>query len=234
VLAISVLLAVAAAVSGPTGATASSFGPLPDCSFDNVLTPYRDYADWSHTLLDTSFKVGRKYVPPRLAPVSKALIQGKGQVRRFVLRDLYNLKYAAWKAGYPIAVVSAYRSYNRQDATFEYWVDRVGYKAALKTSARAGHSEHQLGTTLDFKAKGGPDPWMVDDWATTPAGHWMAKNAWKYGFVMSYPKGKKDVTCYTYEPWHYRYFGRQVAERIHKSGLTSRQWLWRHGYVVSG
>jgi D-alanyl-D-alanine carboxypeptidase len=55
----------------------------------------------------------------------------------------------------------------------------------------------------------------------------MAANAWRYGFVMSYPRGREDVTCYLYEPWHYRYFGRALAARIHASGLTPREFLWR-------
>ena len=55
----------------------------------------------------------------------------------------------------------------------------------------------------------------------------MKANAWKYGWVMSYPKGKTSVTCYQYEPWHYRYVGRAEAKAIHDSGLTTRQYLWK-------
>jgi D-alanyl-D-alanine carboxypeptidase len=55
---------------------------------------------------------------------------------------------------------------------------------------------------------------------------WMARNAHLYGFVLSYPRGESDVTCYAYEPWHYRYFGRGMATRIHESGLTVREYLW--------
>jgi D-alanyl-D-alanine carboxypeptidase len=55
----------------------------------------------------------------------------------------------------------------------------------------------------------------------------MKKNAWKYGFVMTYPKGKTSVTCYQYEPWHFRYVGRTRARTIQQSGLTLRQFLWR-------
>jgi zinc D-Ala-D-Ala carboxypeptidase len=217
---------VAASQSAAFAAVAS----LPDCAYDDVMTAYHSYSDWQFTLLDTTFKVGRKYVPPKLVSVSKARIKGDGQVRKLVLQDLYDLKYAAWKAGNPIAVASAYRSYDIQKATFNYWVDKYSYDQALKTSARPGHSEHQLGTTIDFKSKNDPDAWTFDDWAKTPAGAWMKANAWRYGFVMSYPKGKKSVTCYSYEPWHYRYFGRDIAAKIHASGLTTRQWLWRHGY----
>jgi D-alanyl-D-alanine carboxypeptidase len=54
----------------------------------------------------------------------------------------------------------------------------------------------------------------------------MAAHAWEYGFVMSYPAGKTKKTCYGYEPWHYRYVGRDEAAAIHASGLVLREWLW--------
>ena len=104
--------------------------------------------------------------------------------------------------------------------------DLHGYAYALKESARAGHSEHQLGTSLDFRSYGGPAPWDVTDWATTKAGKWMKANAWKYGFIMSYPKGKTSVTCYMYEPWHYRYVGRDRAIWVRDSGKTLREFIW--------
>jgi zinc D-Ala-D-Ala carboxypeptidase len=103
-----------------------------------------------------------------------------------------------------------------------------GYAKAITQSARPGHSEHQLGTTLDFRSYGNSTPpWEYADWGTTAAGRWLAANAWRYGFVMSYPKGKMKVTCYTYEPWHYRYVGRPMAARVRESGLTLREYLWR-------
>jgi D-alanyl-D-alanine carboxypeptidase len=54
----------------------------------------------------------------------------------------------------------------------------------------------------------------------------MLANAWRYGFVLSYPKGKTDVTCYTYEPWHYRYVGRDRAIWVRASELTLREFIW--------
>lgn len=104
-----------------------------------------------------------------------------------------------------------------------------GYEYALRTSARPGHSEHQLGTTVDVTSAGGAPPWNYSDWAATPAGAWMAANAWRYGFVMSYPRGSFATVCYDYEPWHYRYVGRDVAARMVAGGLTLREWLWLNG-----
>jgi D-alanyl-D-alanine carboxypeptidase len=134
---------------------------------------------------------------------------------------------AARLAGAPLAIASAYRSYSVQVAVFGSWSRLVGRSTALLVSARAGHSEHQLGTTLDFRGLGGGKPWSVPDWGRTRAGAWLSRNAWKYGFVMSYPRGKTDLTCYRYEPWHFRYYGREIAAAIHASELTPREWLWR-------
>jgi D-alanyl-D-alanine carboxypeptidase len=73
----------------------------------------------------------------------------------------------------------------------------------------------------------GPAPWDYADWGATAAGAWMRDNAWRYGFVMSYPAGRQAVTCYAYEPWHFRYIGRELAAKVHASGLTLREWIWR-------
>jgi len=56
----------------------------------------------------------------------------------------------------------------------------------------------------------------------------MKKHAWQYGFIMSYPDGKTKVTCYAYEPWHYRYVGRAEAVAVHDSGMVLRRYLWRN------
>src|SRR5439155_7577986 len=100
------------------------------------------------------------------------------------------------------------------------------YNAAVLFSARPGHSEHQLGVTIDFVAVG--DHGLTSNWEKTRTGAWMAENAWKYGWLMSYPKGKQSVVCYSYEPWHYRYYGRDLAKAIHDSGLTPRQYPWAY------
>jgi zinc D-Ala-D-Ala carboxypeptidase len=228
----------AGAAAGPGGAGSRSIAraaltpasePLPECRYADVRTRFRSVSKWKISLLDTELKVTRRYVPPDLVPVSNASIAGSGMVRDLIVDDLHAMAQAAKRAGNAIAVRSAYRSYNQQAAVFRSWVDRVGYDAALRSSARAGHSEHQLGTTIDFRSgNSARAPWEYPDWATTPAGAWMAENAWAYGFVMSYPKGKSKISCYEYEPWHYRYFGRSLAAKIHDSGLVPRKYLWRH------
>ena len=202
--------------------------PLPACRYDDIATSHTNYDDWQTTLLDTIYEVSDAYAPPDLVSAGEAGLSESYKVRALVVDDLKALVAAAEAAGVPLELQSAYRSYAYQTRTFEYWVSQEGEDAALTSSARAGHSEHQLGTALDFRSVGGPAPWDMDDWALTPAGAWLAENAWRYGFVMSYPKGKSALTCYVYEPWHYRYGGRDVAQAVRESGLTLREWLWEH------
>lgn len=205
---------------------ACASAPLPKCDYLSLETAYQAYGDWQKSLLDPLFKLNESYHPPDLVSVSQAGLDGDYLVRKIVIEDLAALIADAASSGADLEIQSAYRSYDYQAATFQYWVDREGREAALKSSARAGHSEHQLGTVLDFRSKGGVPPWELNDWAATPAGGWLAENAWRYGFIMSYPKGKEAESCYIYEPWHYRYVGKETAKRIRDSGLTLREWLW--------
>lgn len=202
--------------------------PLPQCGYEDRAAALNGYADWPHTLLDTLYKLPESYAPEDLVPVSDAGVGTDTMyVRGVVMPDLQALLAEAEAAEVRLEVQSAYRSYSYQETTFAYWVAQDGLEAALKTSARPGHSEHQLGTALDFRSAGGDPAWELADWRETPEGAWLAENAARFGFVMSYPKGKEAVTCYSYEPWHYRYVGRGVAAEVEASGLTLREWLWQ-------
>ncbi len=195
----------------------------------DILTEHRWYSQWHLSLVDPIFMVGSTYAPGDLASVGSAGIAGTGYVRRLALADLRALDQAARAAGIRLRVVSAYRSYWTQKSTFNYWVQKSGYTQALRYSARPGHSEHQLGTSLDLSFVGGADPWNYADFGATKAGAWLRNNAWRYGWVMSYPKGAESLTGYGYEPWHFRYFGRTLAAQQRASGLVPRYWLWRRG-----
>lgn len=227
-------------IVGPTLAPADAADALPACSYGDRLTRYGGLGDWYRSLVDTNYRLSSSYRPRDLVPVSRSGAPGIGTVRRFVIRDLGAMFRAARSAGAPFAVKSAYRSYRQQVGTFNSWIRRSGAISALLSSARPGHSEHQLGTTVDLtnparvsrgRVSGvGKGPWLYPDWGRTPAGRWLRQNSWRYGFVLSYPSaGSPALTCYKYEAWHFRYFGRRIAAAIHRSGLTAREWLWQNG-----
>lgn len=204
----------------------------PACTIGNDPAQDARPGDWASTLLDPQFRLPAGYQPPNLALVADAgFKKSAGMVIRSILiEDLASLRQAAVDAGNPIDVVAAYRSYDQQASLFKRRKQDLGLIEAERKTARAGHSEHQLGTALDFKTLGKSD---VDaGWDSTPAGKWMLEHAWTFGFIQSYPKGKSDVACYGYEPWHYRYFGQDVAAAIHQSALTVREYLWNQSHGV--
>lgn len=113
---------------------------------------------------------------------------------------LQKMALAAKKDGITLVVSSAYRPYEYQATLFNKYVKRNGLSKAKTYSAPAGASQHQLGTTIDFGT-------INDAFAKTPAGKWLFKNACKYGWSLSFPKGYEKVTGYKWESWHYRYIG---------------------------
>jgi D-alanyl-D-alanine carboxypeptidase len=181
------------------------------------------------TVLDRSYGLPADHVPPDLVPASTAGLGGASAarlVRQVLVGDLGAMR-AAWEAaGMTIEIESGYRSFTDQQATFDGWVARIGEAGARVRTARPGHSEHQLGTAIDVISPG----WSgrFGDWAVEAAeGAWMAEHAWEHGFVMSYPADGIADTCYGYEPWHYRWIGREAAAEHRASGLTLRRFLER-------
>jgi D-alanyl-D-alanine carboxypeptidase len=210
---------------GPSSSPALALQPLPACTFGSERTVRTAYREWRTVILDTSFRLSKSYSPPGLVSTTRAGFTEGLLVRKVVIKDLGALREAAEAAGNPVGMIAAYRSYQQQAELFAERKAKLGEDAALRKTARAGHSEHQLGTTVDFKTAGEKD--VDQKWSSTPAGAWTKANAWRFGFVLSYPRGKNEVTCYGYEPWHFRYVGRTLAAKVHESGLTLREFLWK-------
>ena len=199
---------------------------LPACELGDRMTRYTKVKEWKKTLLDTNLQLPSEYRPWDLVSVRRAGIAGSGMVRAKMIRDLRALAQAARRAGKPLAVRSAWRSYDYQRSLFDSYVRSHGRAQALRFSARPGHSEHQLGTTVDFTV--GPGVPLSTKFGDSPSGKWLQRNGWKFGFIMSYPKARQHASCYTYEPWHWRYFGRKLARQIHESGQVPRRYLYEN------
>lgn len=227
---LALLLGASALAWGSTAAaTATPPADPPPCSYGDVVLagdPWRDHAE---LLLDTTYRLPETPDPPDLVSVRSAGFGSDHRVRALLIDDLRALTEAATAAGVALEVQSAYRSFAYQRQVFDGWVAQLGEAQALRVSARPGHSEHQLGTAVDFRSRGGPAPWDVDDWGRTPEGAWLMQQAHHYGFVLSYPAGEEARTCYDYEPWHYRWVGREQAAQVHAAGVPLRVWLWRRG-----
>ena len=212
-------------VGSPSTSSSPSASPLPRCRLGKKPAADRDLDDWAVTLVDTTFRLPKDYEPEDLVSVARAgFPESPLKVRSLVVDDLADLREAAEDAGARVDVEAAYRSFADQASLFDRRAEDLGRAGALDRVARPGHSEHQLGTTVDFRTYGTID--VDQDWDDTPTGAWVQNNGWRYGFVQSYPKGRSAVTCYDFEPWHFRYVGRDIAARLRASGLTLREFLW--------
>jgi zinc D-Ala-D-Ala carboxypeptidase len=200
--------------------------PLPECRYDDRTVRRGVDATPPLVLVDTEYRLPPRWSPGDLRSTQGLPLRGRASVRAYVLEDLGRMARAARRAGVPLAIRTGYRSEAFQRSIFEGWVEDVGLDAALRASARPGHSEHQLGVAIDLATPGEPAPWEQADWASTRTGAWVARHAWEYGFVMTYPPDAEDATCYGYEPWHYRHVGRGVARALRLSELTLREFLW--------
>jgi D-alanyl-D-alanine carboxypeptidase len=208
------VLAVAAVVAISVGFGAIGLGVnvgppavagLPGCSVAELPVELGGYDDWASTLLDPSHTLGPLYRPPDL---STGRIGGQVvKLRDFVLQPLTHMVAAAAADGVTLSVTSAYRPYAFQQQLFD---TNPGMDDLI---ARPGHSEHQLGTTVDLS--GGDE--------------WLAQHAAQFGFVLSFPADRSPgFTCYSNEPWHYRYFGPDRAAAIKASRLSPREYLWQN------
>lgn len=138
------------------------------------------------------------------------------QLRAEAARAARTMMDAAKAEGVTLTVSSAYRSYAVQQQTYQHWVSVNGQRLADQLSARPGYSEHQTGLAIDFSS---PEGCRLEEcYEDTRAGRWLAKNAPNYGFILRFPKGQQAITGYLFEPWHYRYLGKDLAAQYTVSG----------------
>ena len=160
-------------------------------------------------LIDKAHNIGADYEPKNLIHLEKndlfAINKNTLSLRPESYEALKILARAAKNDGVTLTISSSYRSYEYQKNLFAYWVKVDGLEEAERESAREGTSQHQLGMAIDFAP--------VDDaFADTVPGQWVYKNAAKYGWSLSFPKGREDVTGYRWESWHFRYIGVEACE----------------------
>jgi D-alanyl-D-alanine carboxypeptidase len=199
--------------------------PKPDaCAIGDIALKQDPSALWASIVVDTARRLDAAYAPPDLVDAKDAGFPSGFKVRQLLIGDLSAMRLAADANGTPISLIAAYRTYAQQNDLYSRRERQLGVEVAKQRAARAGHSEHQLGTAIDLGNKGDID--VTQQWGTTPTGLWVAQHATDYGFVLSYPPGKIGLTCYDYEPWHLRYVGRDKAAKVKASGLTLREYLW--------
>lgn len=149
------------------------------------------------------------------------------QASRSLKEDLTEMLSKGQEAGYSFWIASAWRSSSRQQALLEAEIkknkkngmsEKEARNKSLETVMPAGHSEHETGLALDILCS---DNLNMDETQETAAGNiWLREHCAEYGFVLRYPKEKVEITQIAYEPWHFRYVGREAAAFMHENNLT--------------
>jgi hypothetical protein len=154
------------------------------------------------------------------------------KVATVCLSDLKEMISDCKSSGSKAVVVSAYRSHSYQAGLYERRVQRFidqGYSReeaeieAAKRVAIPGTSEHELGLAVDIVDVNYQD--LDKEQENTAAQKWLMANSWKYGFILRYPNSKSGVTGIIYEPWHYRYVGKELAKELHSSGQCLEEYF---------
>ena len=128
------------------------------------------------------------------------------------------MKFKNWKC-YSYRFSDTIRDYSYQEKLWNSYSNSKGENWADSVAARAGFSEHQTGLALDIVTYGS----TMNNFENSDEFKWLSKNAYKYGFILRYPKGKEHITGYKYEPWHYRYVG-DIASTIYNRNITLEEY----------
>jgi LAS superfamily LD-carboxypeptidase LdcB len=158
------------------------------------------------------------YVPISLSDISKEYRNAKSTNFQFhsdALPHLEDLLDAANNDdGLFLQAQSAYRSFAAQSVLKATYKVTYGTGTANRFSADQGYSEHQLGTTLDFTTS--PTNGLLEGFDKTPEYKWLLENAYRYGFIISYPANN---IYYKFEPWHWRFVGTDLARKLHNEDM---------------
>jgi LAS superfamily LD-carboxypeptidase LdcB len=195
-----------------------------------VTTKNWHTSQWATAVLDPMYRLPSSYRPTNLVAITwlGVINATGGYLLKREAADALVVMFAAAKRGkISLRILSAYRSYSAQVQVFSKWVATSGLQQARKYSAVPGHSEHQLGTTVDLGSLTGV-PWSSPKFPTSPTSLWLESNAYKFGFVRSYPAGSANIalSCYGAEAWHWRYVGKDLAYEIVCSAQVPRIFLW--------
>ena len=208
--------------------------PTPVSTADTLTTepsPSEDHVvelPWNLTLVNAAHPL-----PEDFAVVTETLKSGKSFDARAIgaLTEMIN---ACWADGLQPLVCSAYRSVDDQTALFQEQLDRLlasglsydeARAAAAQEIAVPGTSEHSLGLAADICALSYQN--LDSAQADTEEQKWLMAHCAEYGFILRYPKDKQEITGIIFEPWHYRYVGKEAAQVITEEGLCLEEYLAR-------
>lgn len=171
-------------------------------------------------LVNKHYYLDENYIPENLESISKMYALTNMKLVNYAKEAFESLAKDAKREGYSIIAMSTYRSYSYQVNLYDKYVKTDGKEKADTYSGRPGHSEHQTGLAVDVY--NGKETYT--NFEKTKEFDWMQKNAYKYGFILRFPKDKEKETGYQYESWHYRYVGLDIAKYIYENDISFEEY----------
>lgn len=182
----------------------------------------------------TTLLVNKSSYLPTDYSVALTTLKNGQQVASVMYEDLRNMLFDGEEEeqGLSFLVASGYRSSEKQQQLLEEEIvknagvgmnEEEAREDALLTVAPAHYSEHETGLAVDIVAV--TNQRLDETQESTPENIWLQENCYKYGFILRYPKGKEEVTGFSYESWHFRYVGKDVAKEIYDRGITLEEYL---------
>ncbi len=191
---------------------ATTIRPYDDTSSTSVVVnkqrPLRNPLYVPSTLVAPDVKL-------RLDPTTEEM-----KVSTVIAVPLQSMFQTAQTSGLNLMLASGYRSAAAQKQLYDYYVSVQGKTVADEQSARPGYSEHQTGLAVDIAPASGECNAQAC-FANLPEGKWLRDNSYKFGFIVRYPADKTAVTGFSYEPWHLRYIGSDLATELHTKGIST-------------
>lgn len=186
---------------------------IPASSEAAVISKY-DKSDWRLILVNSENEMPENY------EVDLVHVEQAWFVDSRIVADLQAMLEDARQEGLKPIICSAYRSVEKQEKLFG---NSNGNKDSETSVNKPGHSEHNLGLAVDIVSIN--HQVLDSEYADTPEAIWLAENCYKYGFILRYPENASSITGVIYEPWHFRYVGKDAAKDITDSGMCFEKWL---------
>lgn len=192
-------------------------------------TTETDTSKGSQLIVNKFYSLPSDYQPAKLVKIKNWYAYDSAkqmdEEAYYAFISMYN---AAKEEGLSLVINSSYRTYQEQEEIYNDYKNRYGSEYADGYAARPGHSEHQTGLVIDIAIDSGYDNTTFD---TSPKYAWLQNNAHKYGYILRYPKDKEHITGYSYESWHYRYVGIEIATYIYEHNITFDEY---YAYFLEG
>lgn len=157
------------------------------------------------------------YLSEDYKPETTTVGSFKAELSNKIVKDFNDMVLEGEKYQVRLIPVKSYISYEEQQTKYNISVTVDGEKETLKNIAKPGYSDYQTGLAVDISGE-------TINFAKTKEYAWLVEHAYEYGFILRYPENKEEVTGFQYQPYHWRYVGKDVAKIIHEKNITLEEY----------